>query len=290
MPEPTTNADGTPITPPATPPTPATPSNVTLTVDGYEKTMTLEEVKALATKAAGADRKFQEAAEIRKGAQRGIRVLEIMDDLKAHPDKNDPNLTAELFAILGLDMTNPQPEQEPEPQSRQRVTPPTAITMDNLGPREKYVMEKAEEAALRETRRNIEEETRNVLDKDPVLGKMIEELPEAARQPLKDELFEMAKEGVRTRILAGEFYGPDMRIDVVQRLRNRMQKLGIPAKLAGQPMITGAGSMMNFGPEIHANEPIKRVPINDPGYNENAVKRVQQMIVKAARSMAGRGE
>ena len=58
------------------------PASVTLKVDGKDIEMTMDELKANASKGLGADRKFEEAAEVRKQGEAGIRIGQLSEKMQ----------------------------------------------------------------------------------------------------------------------------------------------------------------------------------------------------------------
>lgn len=264
----------------------------TLKIDGEEKSLTLDELRAKASESAGAQKKFQDANDLLKKAEGGIRIQELAKEL-SDTESPDEVKTAEFMRLLGVDPGEINKvlssAQKGKGGDKAPVTPKT-IGVDQLDPQLRSAVEAAERMDLQQIRTNIEKECTTGVDNDKILGKMIDEVQEGAEKgSLKQVLYDMVIEDVRGRILAREPYGTEMVQSSLQKVRARINNLGIPAKIAGQVPVTGLPAVLaTLGPEVHATEPIRRVSSSDQGYEENAVKRVQQMMVDAARKMGQR--
>jgi len=70
-------------------------------INGEDRSLTLTELKDLASKAGGADAKFQDAADLTKKAETGIRIGELMKSINAaeNPDKKEVQELAVLFEV-----------------------------------------------------------------------------------------------------------------------------------------------------------------------------------------------
>lgn len=270
-----------------------TTTDVTIKVDGVDKTFTMEELKEAASKVAGADIKFEEAAAVKKAAladsekaSRGLKLQGLMEEMQGQAEPNEVKLK-EFMEILGVS-SEEVAKILPEIMGKAKATAdnkPEPVTMEQLDPRLRNIVEAAEQNDLQQVRENILSEVKKEVDKDEILSKMVVETYGDEQQGmLKQVLYDMVIDDVRSRIMAREPYGTEMIQGSLQKVRARVKNLGIPAKAVGQPPIMGElGVLAASGPEIRATEPIKRVPASDPGYEENAVKRLQQMVFQSFR-------
>jgi hypothetical protein len=272
-----------------------------LKVDGVDKAFTLEELKQKASESAGAQRRFEEASGLRAKASSGLRIQELLEELKGS-DSPDEGKAKELFKLLGVEdgsiselletMRGNQGNQGSQQRSAGAAggtgttDDKALINMDRLDPRIKSIVEGAEKAELTQIRQNIENSAKKGVDNDKIFAKMIEDTPEGEREALKSVLYDMMIDDVRGRILGREVYGPEMIQSSIQKIRARITNLGIPTRApSAGPIMGNLGISDALAPEIRASEPIKRVPSTQSGYEENAVKRMQQLTFKAARKL-----
>ena len=276
-----------------------TPETHEVIVNGKKVEMTLDELKEHATKGAGADEKFRQASELRKTAERGIRLDELAHKMADEGDAVSPADLNEFITLLGgdpadLDMSKMTPNQPPTGQSNtsdpnktnpQGTQPLSVVKKEQLDPDVQRVLNQANEAELSRIRENIVAETRKGIDNDSVLGKLIDELPEDTREEVKSELYDMAEERVRNQIvLENKPFGPQMVQEVAQVLRSRIKRLGIPSTPRGGQLPTSAsGPGMGYGnQQVLPDKPVERVSSTDPDYIEKTTQRVQQNLNKLA--------
>jgi hypothetical protein len=263
-------------------------------VNGEERNMTLEELMAKASEAAGAQKKFEEASNLRTKAQKGMQILELLEQTKGQKTPDTAKAT-ELMKLLGvadteiadilsgLNSEGNNMEEGKNPKGKGEGGTPKKVTLDDMDPRVRTIVEAAEQNDLRQIRENIEKEAKKTLDNDKVLGKMIDELPDdASKDKIREVLYGMIIDDVRSEILGRKPYGTEMLQSSLQKVRTRVQNLGIPTRSAGQAPVMGElGISAAISPEIRAAEPIQRVKSSEAGYDDNVVKRVQQLMFKA---------
>jgi len=255
-------------------------------VDGKTIHMTLEELKANASKAKGADAKFEKASNIRKEAEKGLRIQDL--GKKINSGKFTQQDVDEFARLMGTDPTLVREKLETQVtnQTNQKKTSSTGdiIDMENLSPRVRAALEAAELADNARIREGIEQKVRVGVDKDPILSKIVLEGPAESQQQVRNTLFDMAMNDVRGRILAGrESFGPEMISSAVQNLRSQVKNLGILNRSSGNPAVVGLGPTgVGVAPEVLAKEPIRRKSISDPDYEETAIKRIQQDMNRRA--------
>lgn len=271
----------------------------TLKVDGVDKTYTLDELKTAASESLGAQQKFEAASKLRDEASSGRRVMELVTELGKQKTP-DEGKTAELLQLLGVapsamektieELKKAAGSSDTKSADKSGTTS-EPVKVENLDPRLKTIVEAAEQADLERIRTRIVSETEKAVDEDKILGKLIDGVLEGKeRDKVRQALHDMANDDVRGRILGREVYGTEMVQSTLQKVRARVENLGIPSRTAGQPPVTGElGALLaDYSPEVHATEPIKRVASTEPGYEESAVKRVQQKIVDSMRRGGGR--
>lgn len=254
--------------------------------DGRDVTMTTEELITAASKAGGADAKFEQASQMLKDAAEGSKILAAKKALD-ESDGTDETLIANFVGALGLNMGDLEEkagDMGNKNKNKDDTQPPKKITLNDLDPHLKEILSTSENMGVTETREKIENSVRNTLDKDAILCKMVGSLSTEEQSKVKEVLFDMAIKDVKGRILTNEAYGTEMINSVVQQVRANVEKLGIPSQAGKSPPMVGPSPLGNFGPEIYATEPIKRVSSTDPKYIETAVKRAQQQLVKFAQS------
>ncbi len=262
-----------------------------VTVGGQTVHMTLEELTAAASKSAGADAKFEKAASDRKAGADGIRIQELAGKMnKGTQTETD---VKEFATLMGGDadalmkQLNTAKAEDKKGKADKEASP---VEFDKLDDRTKAALKAAEAQDISRIRAKIEEDVRIGVDKDPVLSKMVDEAPSESQQQLKNTLFDMAMDSVRGRILANESFGPEMISSVAQKVRSQIKNLGILSRAVGQPAVVGLGPAgVGVAPEVLAKEPIGRKSVTDPNYEDNAVKRMQQDMIKRAAAGAASG-
>jgi len=258
--------------------------------DGKTLSVTQDELVALATKSAGADRKFQEAAELRKQyegldaekARKGMSVMSLAEKISS-------GTASEVEAAEFLKAINLDPavlEGEPTGRKNQDRQPPKKVTVDDLDDRLKAILSENEEAAVKRTEEQIKENVRNFVDKDPHISKIRSVVPESKKQAFDNVIYDMAIEDTLGRVYGGQRMGPEMLTLVVQRLRNRVDNLGIPAEIKDLPLSQSIRGLEHMASVIGSHEPIKREAVGTDRYEENAIERFAQMLTRRQRAGA----
>jgi hypothetical protein len=284
------------------PPT-GTTRDFTIKVDGVETKVVLTdtELRDRVQLSYGADKRFAEAAQIKKQYEKGGRVLDLTESLRGSDNPTQADLD-ELMGLLGLGQVNladyigdnsdmdqnngdnkgGKNDAGDKGSAGNQQGTPTAVGLEQLDPRVRNAVQAAERQALTEIRTRIENQVKEALDKDEVLSKMVGDSPSDVRDAIKREFYDMGIEDVRANILGGtQEFGTRMVDAAVQKIRARAKSLGISALAPGNPPITGFGQTLGTNPQIRSTEPIKRVSSSDSDYEQNAVDRIQQNIVKA---------
>ena len=260
-----------------------------ITVGGEKQEVTLEELQSLATKAAGADKKFEEAAQIRKDSEAGAKLMEMFSTIKSSDEAPDENVYKELLRTIGYKDTE-IPDYETvfnkkggTPVDKDDKKPDATVdkvTLEGLAPEVREVIEAARESKLQDVREKIFKNTEKGVDKDKILGKMIIDTPTAEKSAVQEALYDMAKKEVQRRILGNEPFSSELITSVLQGIRGKIKVLGMPTKSAGRPPMVGSGPSTDYSPEVIADKPIERVDSEDAVYIDNVVKRALQRQYK----------
>jgi hypothetical protein len=260
------------------------PQTFTLKVDGDQKTYTMEELREAAQKSLGADAKLERASKMLKEAESGLKLGRLAQKIK---DSKSPDFETqrEFLEALGvpqeqietlLSSSDKDGKGEKTGDSSQKTK--NLVTLDNLGPREKEILQEAERAQHERIREDIKKSCEKSVDNDKVLGKMAEGMSDERRTAWLNTAKRLLNKDVERRILAREAYGPEMLATSLQTVRATLEEIGVPSKVAGQPPIEGLDYASVLGPNIHSAEPIKRVAVDDPQYEAVAAQRLQQMV------------
>lgn len=270
----------------------------TITVDGQKRSLTESELVTLASKGAGAEKRFEEAAEIRKKAERGMVIQAAVEAIQA-------GTATKAQVDQMLELMNLEPDQVPNyegmfqggttpPAGKQgggkREEAPQVVGMDRLDKNVQDILSFANEQQMEKIRSDIERQTREAVQKDAKIGELLSGLDERSKTAVMEELFEMAKQDVREGIvIRNQLFGTEMLDTTIQRLRHRVERLGIPAARASQPSV-GSGPMPYSGgygqyPQMPIpDKPVGRVPVSDPDYITRVTQRALQNQKKAMQS------
>ena len=259
-----------------------------ITVDGETRNLTIDELKTLASKSAGADKRFQDASTATKAAERGIRVEKLMKSISNADSPADADIR-ELAGLLEIDpkeLLDYTKESDPP----QKGTNKAANLDFSAEFQRQFGMSPAEAKAgwdfsntrhVNDARKEIKEISDGAVDKDEIIGKMV--IGEDSKEVLT-AVKDMVAEDVLRKIQDGKPFGAEMVAASVQRVRSQLTKLGIPKKLVQQPFL-GLGPSEGFSAAIQADEPIKRVSSTDDADEKNLMDRYLQQAVKASRRM-----
>ena len=249
-----------------------------VTVNGEKKVYTREEAIEALSKVGGADAKFRDAAEIRKKAERGMRIDSLFARIKGgEAEEEEVN---ELVGLLGIDPAafaevNTGPKNTP-PEPKQKVT------INDLDPSLKQQLEFDAQQNIKRAEEQIRNDVKKRVDKDQIIGKMNSVAVEVGNENFTDAVANMVHEDVLRKIRNGEPYGTGMVDNSIQVARARLKQFGIPDKVSKpKTLIVGAGGPGGEPLEIQPDEPEKRVDTNDAEYSDNLVKRVFQRLQKS---------
>ncbi len=264
----------------------------TVKVDGEDRSLSLDELKELASKSAGADKRFNEAAEASKTAERGIRVEALVKTISGVDKPSDADVR-ELAGLLEIDpkdfMNQLHAEEVAPSKSSKKDDDPDFNTkfqeVMGASPAEvRAILEHSQTRHVGDARKEIREISDKAVDKDEIFGKMI-----VGKD--KDDILltvkDMVAEDVLKKIQEGVPFGAEVVTSAVQRVRSTLTKLGIPNNLTQQPIVLGLGPSEGLSPEIQADEPIKRISSVEDGGEENLVARYLQQGIQAYRKQQG---
>lgn len=261
-------------------------------IAGEERTLSTEELIELASKSAGADQVFREAAEMRKGAEKSIRRDELIKSISDSETINESEVR-ELAAILGVDPDEFLAELQSDDGSKPAKPTKNTSNMSKAeldkyfqeefgaSPAEvKAILEHSQHRHVQDARREIREISDKAVDKDSIIGKMI---VGEDKDEVLSTVKEMVLDDVLRKIKDGGSFGAELVQECVQRVRNQLTRLGIPKKLNQNPLVLGLGPGVELPSEIQADEPIKRISSADDTDESNMVKRWLQKGIKAHR-------
>jgi hypothetical protein len=262
---------------------------IPLVVDGTEQRVTLEKAKELAQKGVAAEKRFQEAAQMRKEAERGVRVTEL---LKKVTEEHDLDSFRELCKESGLNEEQTeqaiavgwQEEGEevdtgPEPDDTKGVlaelkksieaSQRRKLKYDDLDTDLKRAFEDMESG-------RISKIVQNSLDKHPKIGYYMRTLDDKGQKAIRD----MIHDGIQGRLdeVGGDFGdGSQVLPQVLSKVSERLEALGSPERttpptgLGPSPGVGTSGSLPEKAPE--------HVSSSEAGFEQH----ILEMIVHNAR-------
>ena len=260
----------------------------TIKVDGQDVALTLEELKERASKVSGADKRFQEASETKKAAERGIRIEELTKKIAQDDNPSEADIR-EYAGLIGVEpnefmqyLNDEEPPQKKEKTGNLDFNAEFEKVMGASPAEVKAVLEFSQQRHVNDARKEIREISDKAVDKDEIIGKMI--VGEDSKEVLTT-VKDMVAEDVLRKIQDGKPFGAEMVAATVQRVRSQLTKLGIPKKLNQQPIVLGLGPGAGLSSEIQADEPIERIPSTEDDQEKNLIARYLQKAVHTARKM-----
>jgi len=253
---------------------------VTVKIDGEEKIMTMEEARAAISKSGGADKRFREAAEKEKSAERGMRIDSLFSQINA-ADSPDPKLVSELAGLIGV---NPK-EILPAEGNTEPKKPDRKLTLEDFDDSLKQQFDFTNQQNIEAAKQKIYEEVKKGVDKDEIFGRMNSVAKEAGNEDFLTTAADEVHEDVLRKISSGEPFGADMIASSIQAKRARFKRYGIPEKVTKpKTIIMGLGQPGGEPMSIQPDEPIERVESSEAGYAENFAKRAFQMLARGQAS------
>jgi hypothetical protein len=274
--------------------TKTTPKDQTyeITVDGEKRQVTVDEMRNLAQKAAGAEKKFEAASKLRKEAEDGIRVKELVSRLSDSSHSPTETEIKEFAGIIGVDPSDMaeylakgsnEEGKENAPAIDDKVFDEAYVRRFGITPAEaKQREEYRHQQDIDRAKKEIRILSDKTVDKDEVFGKMkIGEKADDRISVIKD----MVAEDVLGRIQNGEPFGAELVAASVQKIRAYLTKFGIPGKPEQYPVALGLGPSGGLPAEVNSEEPIQRVSAADPKGVDNFVARYMQRGLKKLREV-----
>ncbi|MGD2065650.1 MAG: hypothetical protein PVI43_00590 [Candidatus Bathyarchaeota archaeon] len=270
-----------------------------ITVDGETRQLTKEEAIALSQKAAGAEKKFQEAAEMRKQAQNGLRIQELYTrfsdpnheptDVEIKEFASFMNISAEelMSKIDGNSVGNANDNKG----SNNHQAGNTNFDFDAEF-QKRFGKNPAEVAAglaytekqhIENFKLNLRKESDNMVDKDEIFGKIIidedEKISQSRQEVIKEEVYDEVlskiKDGIDKQTALTE---------AIQKVRSRISRFGISSKPGQYPVTLGLVPGQSLPTEVTSEKPIERVDASDDNAETNFVNRYLQKGISALRS------
>jgi hypothetical protein len=264
------------------------PETHELIIDGEKKIVTTEEMRELAQKSAGANAKFESAAELRKQAENGIRIDTLVASLDSGTGTEQD--AKELATLLGLDPKDfldfmsgdSDNDEDPSPSAVQELSPEVVQKALGMSPEEaKQILAHSKNRHIDDARRELKNFSDSAVEKDEIFAKML-------TGPNKDDRLEVIKDMVSEdflgRIERGQQFGAETMTASIQKIRAHLLKFGIPNNPVN-PVVLGLGPGGELPTEVQADEPIKRINAFDDGAEDNLVKRYLQKAVHASRNL-----
>lgn len=263
-----------------------------LIVDGEKRTVTIDEMRELAQKSAGADKKFQSASEMRKEAEKGLRISTLVKSLSEKPSDDEAK---ELAALLGIEPNEflqylNEGTGDDTPVRTKKATGGGKTSKDDvvaalkelgLDPVEvKSVLDYSHQRHIDSAKQEIRKISDEAVDKDEIFGKMIVgEKAEDRLAVLKD----MVAEDVLRRIQDGIPFGTELVAASVQKVRSHLTKFGIPGKPDQHPIVMGLGPGGGLPAEVQTEEPIARINAAEDDGEKNLIARYLQKGLRKIR-------
>lgn len=267
----------------------------TIKVRGETREVTLEEALKLAEKSAGLDEGFRQLSEKEKKAEKGLRLSQLVEELNENP--SDESIK-EMAVLLGMDPGElmEQLEDKNKGEDVKEGNPtgnPANITPEQftgafkeifgMEPQEaKFILDGSRDSQINAARTEIRKSSDEAVDKDEVLGKMIN-MEEEKKGSRSDVIKEMVAEDVLRRIQDGETFGSELLGKSIQKVRARITKFGIPNKLDLHPINLGQAPGEGLDAQILSDEPVDRGSHADNDGEDKAVKYWLQRGLKALR-------
>lgn len=270
------------------------PDSYELTVDGEKRAVTLDEMKALAQKSAGADKRFTDAADLRKQAENGLRIQSLIERVSGAEAEPSETEIKELATLLGIDATefmqylgedggnkSPQGSKKSgggldDAEFDRLFSAKLGMSPADTAQQLAYNHQQNVERARQEIRKISDE----AVDKDVIFGKMIVGENKVDRITA---IKEMVAEDVLRRIQDGTPFGADLVAASTQKVRAYLEKVGIPGNPAQYPINLGLMPGAGLPAEVMSEKPIQRVNAAEDGDESNFVSRLLQKGLKMAR-------
>jgi hypothetical protein len=287
-----------------------TSESAAVTVEWDGKMLTPEEVKEELDKAQelvkGANKKFQEAAELRREArEHGNEAEQRLQDLQ-RVNEGDLDACKRLLADgtlegLGLDaqvreyVNNMENSQQQAQQTAGQVpaAAPRKLTVEDLPEEVQDELAESRREKNKAIRERIRGQAEEFLDKDPVIGGILKKNEGLRKRVLKEvesALRRRAQEAFDKGDRAWKPTSPGVLRDVSQEVRTYLKDVGWlsdteqedgSSKTARSHPSVGRTSTGNVSPLYQVEDPGKRPSARDSGdYSEWVAKKINSMITE----------
>jgi len=264
----------------------------TLKIDGEERQVTTQELVALAQKAGGAAKKFEDASSLKKQAEDGLRIQALMGRLSDGSNPSDGDIK-ELATLIGVDasefatyLNDNTPAEgnkttEIDPEALAKVL---GMKVEDLG-KTGGNLDRSFHSQVGEARQKIRDNSDNIVDKDEIFGKI--KIGRGGDKVIAT-VKEMVAEDVFRKIQDGEAFGTDLVAASIQKVRAYLMQMGIPGKPDEHPLTLGLAPGGGLPSEVTSDTPIQRVSSAEEGGEDNFVKRAMQKGLQMMRANAAK--
>jgi len=269
-----------------------------LSIGGEKRSVTLDEMRNLAMKAAGAEQRFEEASKIRKEAEDGIRLNTLITRLSDSDHEPTQEEIRELSAKLGVDPTEfteylkamddttPTNDKGKPKDTPVKIDKQTLIEALGFDPAEaKSILDFAHQNHIKQAKEEIRQISDGSVDKDEIFGKMI--VGENDKDRL-NTIKDMVAEDVLRRIQDGNPFGAELVAASVQKIRTYLTKFGIPGKPGTNPLTMGLAPSDGLPLEVQSDKPIERISAAKDDGEDNFVRRAMQKGLQMLRNQPRR--
>ena len=263
-----------------------------IVVDGNKKFLTNKELTDYAQKGFSADKKFEDAADVRKSNADAIRMKELVDRLGSSDHQPTDVEVKELAGMLGIDPTEFSKylkEEDPpadDGKKEGKINEDALATALGMTPAEaKTILALSKQGLIDSERAKIKDFTHNMVDKDEFYGKI---KVGKGGDGIIDAVKEMVAEDVFTKIEHGDVYGADLVAASIQKVRAHLIKMGIPGKPDEHPITLGLVPGLTLPSEVSSETPIERVSSAESKGEDNFVMRYIQKGLKMRRENAAK--
>jgi hypothetical protein len=256
----------------------AAPQLFEITVNGETQKLTLDEMKKRAEKASGADQAFRDAARVRSQATDGLSLQAVIDKVKSgQATMADVKAFADKLGIPDADFN--ELYQEVLTQSAASGTKPAQLVAPaQLTPETQEDLAALREFRVKDMANKMIAESKQVVDNDPIMGIIIK--AEGVSPEKRDIFYATMQDEVQRRVLLNEPYGPELLANAAQRVRSRLDKLGVLAAGNQQAVSTALGpSSGGLAALLQANKTVKPAKVTDPDYSENLYLRLAAKLM-----------
>jgi hypothetical protein len=260
---------------------------VKLTIYGKEEVLPLKDALTKLQKSEAADKKFSEAKEVERLAE---KALDVMRDLQDGYSKRDPASLRRAFINAGwsqrdVDSLFAAPaKEEPEGEEEETVEGDNPVLQRKLQELESQLgvltgaYNKAQEQAKDRTWRG---EVNGALDSDPELSKILKSYDPETQEWVRSQAQEEVRKANQTIP-----WGPKAIHTGLETLKKRLTKLGHqPESDESTPDAEGSDTYPGLGPagnsvsSFHRKASNEKVPsLYDPGYAANFKTRLRNLV------------